>query len=137
MNFQHNRPRGSALRSRIVRVGVMLGLVFAAPTGPVGVSLSGGDGFRMASVGPRSSNCLVGDSGEGRGRTAYVRTAAAGISPTSEPAALVLFAIVAGLMELRRRSTRHAVRLIPRYFGGVRKKFEGEGNCCRVHPERK
>jgi hypothetical protein len=90
-----------ARQFRFVRLWVMLALMLAASA--AAPDFPGGDGLRMASVGPRLNLCLVGGSGESRGQDAYVRTVAAGFTSAAEPAAGVLFAGLAFLAALRRR----------------------------------
>ena len=95
-------PRSKlARRFRIVRLWVMLALMLAATA--AAPDFPGGDGLRMASVGPRSSHCLVGGRGDDPGQNAYVRTVAAGFTSVAEPAAGVLFAGLAFLAAMRRR----------------------------------
>lgn len=92
-----------ASRCRMFRALLMVGMIIAVSNKPP--DSAGGDGFRMASVLPRSSPCQVGGSGEERGQAAYVRTVAAGFTTVGEPAAGVLFATLA-LAPARRRRPR-------------------------------
>lgn len=79
----------------------MLGMILAMSNTPP--DYAGGDGFRMASAGPRFNCWDVGASSEERDVVAYVRTVAAGFSPYGEPAAGVLFATLTLAPASRRR----------------------------------
>lgn len=107
MKSIHPRRARVAHLIRFTRMVVMIGMIFAASKVPP--EFAGGDGFRMASVGPGSRLCCVGGSGENPGQAACVRTVAAGFTPYGEPAAGVLFATLALAPASRRRK---AVRFI-------------------------
>lgn len=98
----HSRGR-VVLILRVTRMIVAVGLIVAITNMPP--DIPGGDGFRMASVGPRSSCFPVGGGSEGPGQAACVRTVAAGFTSSGEPAAGVLFATLALAPASRRRRT--------------------------------
>lgn len=93
MTRDHPRPARMVSMLRFTQRVVMIGMIVAASKMPP--EIAGGDGFRMASVGPGSRLCCVGGSGENPGQAACVRTVAAGFTPYGEPAAGVLFATLA------------------------------------------